>query len=260
MKVFNAIISLLFVALALAAPPAMALEKPEMVKLLQLIDERQGNRSDYKAMVYLEQTEKGKVALFYDMIVYRRDADDKQMIVFVGPKAEQGKGYLRIDRNLWLYDPNVGKWERRTERERIGGTGSRRSDFDRSRLSEEYEPTFEGEEKLGAVLTYKLRLKAKAGVDVAYPEMLVWIDKQTSNILRRQDFSLSSKLMRTAYYPKWQKVHSEAKKGDVYVPQEVHIFDEVEKDNSTLIRVKDVDLQPLDANMFTKGWLESRSR
>ena len=36
--------------------------------------------------------------------------------------------------------PTVGKWERRTERERIAGTDSRRADFDESRLAEEYEP------------------------------------------------------------------------------------------------------------------------
>src|SRR5580658_1845088 len=61
----------------------------------------------------------------------------------------RAQAYLRIDKNLWFYDPSIGKWERRTERERIGGTNSRRSDFDESRLSEEYDPADEGEEKLG---------------------------------------------------------------------------------------------------------------
>ena len=62
------------------------------------------------------------------------------MFLFLKPKASQGQGYLRLDKNLWFYDPSVGKWERRTERERIGGTNSRRSDFDESRLAEEYDP------------------------------------------------------------------------------------------------------------------------
>ena len=85
------------------------------------------------------------------------------MILFTKPKASAGQGYLRIDKNLWFYDPSVGKWERRTERERIGGTNSRRSDFDESRLAEEYDPTDEGEEKLGAYTAQKLLLKGKAG-------------------------------------------------------------------------------------------------
>ena len=34
-------------------------------------------------------------------LVYRRDADDKLMILFTKPKGEAGKGYLRLDKNLW---------------------------------------------------------------------------------------------------------------------------------------------------------------
>ena len=99
------------------------------------------------------------------------------MILFTKPKSSAGQGYLRIDKNLWFYDPSVGKWERRTERERIGGTNSRRSDFDESRLAEEYDPTDEGEEKLGAYTAHKLLLKGKAGIDLAFPRIRIWIDK-----------------------------------------------------------------------------------
>ena len=79
--------------------------------------------------------------MVYELLVYRRDNEDKLIFLFTKPKAEQGKGYLRLDKNLWIYDPAVGKWERRTERERIGGTDTRRGDFDESRLADEYEAT-----------------------------------------------------------------------------------------------------------------------
>jgi hypothetical protein len=38
------------------------------------------------------------------------------------------------------------------------------------------------------------------------------------------------------------------------------VYDEIEKENSTLIRVKEVDLRPLEPNLFTRAWLESKSR
>lgn len=66
--------------------------------------------------------------------------------------------------------------------------------------------------------------------------------------------------MRTSYYPKWNKVFSESKKGDVYVPDEIRIFDELEKGNSTIIVLKEVDLKKLDDNMFTKAWIESKTK
>jgi outer membrane lipoprotein-sorting protein len=247
-------------AALLAAPAAFALDAAEMKKTLEVIDDRQRNGGDYKSLVYLEQKEKDKADTVREALVYRRDADDKLMILFTKPKGEAGKGYLRLDKNLWSYDPNVGKWERRTERERIAGTDSRRADFDESRLAEEYDSTYDGEEALGKFQVHKLSLKARPNIDVAYPVIKLWVDKDTSNILKRQEFALSGRLMRTLYYPKWQKLFSESKKAEVWYPQEIRIYDEVEKANSTVILIKSVDLRSLEANIFTKAWLESKSR
>lgn len=254
------LLSAALVAALLAAPTALALEAAEMKKMLEVIDDRQRNGGDYKALVYLEQKEKDKADTVREALVYRRDADDKLMILFTKPKGESGKGYLRLDKNLWSYDPGVGKWERRTERERIAGTDSRRADFDESRLAEEYEPKYEGEEALGKFKAHKVTLKAKAGLDVAYPVINLWVDKDTNNILKRQEFALSGRLMRTLYYPAWQKLFSESKSAEVWYPQQIRIYDEVEKANSTIILIKTVDLRPLEANIFTKAWLESKSR
>jgi hypothetical protein len=253
-----------FTALApllLPSPAAQAaLTKDQMIELLKVVDDRQRNSGDWRAGAYLEQKEKDKVDVVYETEFYRRSADQKFMILFTKPKSSAGQGYLRLDKNLWFYDPSVGKWERRTERERIGGTNSRRSDFDESRLAEEYEPTDEGEEKLGKFTAHKLLLKGKAGLDLAFPIVRIWIDKDSKNVLKRQEFALSNKLLRTSYYPKWKKVHSESKKADVWYPEEIRFFDEVEKANQTLILIRAVDLRPLPANLFTKAWLESKSR
>ncbi len=150
-----------------------------MVDLLKQVDERQHNNGDWRANAYIEQKEKDKVDVVYETLYFRRSQDQKFMILFTKPKSSAGQGYLRIDQNLWFYDPSVGKWERRTERERIGGTNSRRSDFDESRLAEEYDPTDEGEEKLGAYTAQKLMLKGKPGLDLAFPMIRIWIDKDT---------------------------------------------------------------------------------
>ncbi len=253
--------SLLAVAVAVAAPAAAApLTQEQSVELLKTIDGHQSNTGDYRALAYIEQKERGKADVVYQAVIYRRDADQKLMILFTKPKTEAGKGYLRIDRNLWMYDPSVGKWERRTEREAIGGTGAKRRDFDESRLAKEYDPEYVAEEKLGAYEVHHLKLTAKEGVDVAYPVVHLWVDKATSNVLKSQDFALSGRLMRTSYTPKWQKIYSESKKADTYFPAEMRFYDEVDKANSTLVKLSAVDLRPLDANLFTKAWLESKSR
>lgn len=242
-----------------AAVPA-PLDAAAVNKLVELIDDRQRNSGDYKSLVYIETKERGKNTVVYEAVVYRRDADDRFMILFLKPKSERGKGYLRVDRNLWMYDPTVGRWERRTERERIGGTDSRRNDFDESNLAKEYTSTYVKADKLGRFGVHVLDLNAKAGVDVAYPKLRLWVDAETSNVLKRQEFAASGRLMRTSYTPKWAQVFSPSKKASVYVPEEMRIFDEVEKGNSTIVLIKKTDLNELPRNIFTKAWLESKSR
>lgn len=234
--------------------------KTELIGLLKRVDERQRNQGDWRSETYIEQKEKGKVAVVYDALVFRRSADQRFVILFTAPKSSQGQGYLRVDKNLWFYDPAVGKWERRTERERIGGTGSRRSDFDESHLADEYDPQDKGEEKLGVYTARVLLLNGKPGIDLAFPVIKLWLDKETNNVLKRQEFALSGRLLRTSYYPKWKKVFSESKHSEVWYPQEIRFYDEVEKANSTLILIKSVDLRALEVNLFTKAWLESKSR
>jgi len=228
--------------------------------LLLSIDERQKNAGDYKALVVIHTKEKGKDDMAIEAVIYRRDVAKRFMILFLKPKSERGKGYLRIDKNLWLYDPAVGRWDRRTERERIAGTDSRRADFDESRLSKNYTAEYVAQEKLGRFTVHRLRLTALADADVPYPVLELWVDVETSNILKSQEFASSGRLMRTVYTPKWSQVHSESKGGPVWYPSEIRIFDEVEKENSTVILMKSIDLRRLDDSIFTKAWVEGKSR
>ena len=236
------------------------LPNDKLVDILRGIDARIRSQSDYKALFYLEQREKDKPDIVREGLAYRRDSDEKLMILFTKPKTEAGKGYLRIDKNLWYYDPTVGNWERRTDRERIAGTDSRREDFDQSKLAVEYDVKQEPDEKLGNYDVWVLKLAVKTGVDVAYPIVKLWVDKSTGNDLKRQDFALSGRLMRTSYVPKWQKLFSPMKKADLWYRSEIRIYDEIDKANSTLVIIKSVDLAELPENIFTKSWLESKSR
>ena len=110
MKTTRNLLPAALVAALLAAPAALALEGAELKKVLETIDDRQRNGGDYKSLIYIEQKEKEKADTVFEALVYRRDADDKLMILFTKPKGEAGKGYLRLDKNLWSYDPGVGKW------------------------------------------------------------------------------------------------------------------------------------------------------
>ncbi|MBI4402931.1 MAG: outer membrane lipoprotein-sorting protein, partial [Deltaproteobacteria bacterium] len=93
-----------------------------------------------------------------------------------------------------------------------------------------------------------------------YPQLKLWVDQKDSNLLKREEYSLSNKLMRTTYYPKWIKKFSQSKGSDVWIPEELRIFDELEKGNSTIVLIKETDLGKVDASIFSKAWMESKSK
>ncbi len=261
MRALTPILAALMTLTSLTAPALAApLSQQETDAVIRELDDRQRNSGDYKALVYLESKQKDKEDVVYQLVAYRRDADDKLMMLFLKPKTEAGKGYLRLDSNLFMYDPATGKWDRRTERERIAGTDSNRADYDESRLADEFVAAYQGEGKLGKYAVHHILLEAKPDADVAYPTMHVWVDQKTGNLLKAQERARSGKLMRTTYYPKWDTMFSASKGADVYFPREIRIFDEVDKGNRSTILIKKVDLDPLPANIFTKAWLESKSR
>ena len=253
-------VQLLALLLLLAPLPARSLSQEETDRVIRNIDEMERSGGDYKALVYMEAKEKDKTDVVYELLAYRRSADQKLMFLFLEPKTEAGKGYLRLEKNLWFYDPRVGRWERRTERERIGGTDTRRGDLDESRLAEEYAARWEADEKLGKFDVHRILLTVRPGVDVAFPTVRLWVNKENGVVLKRQELALSGRLMRTGYFPRWKKVWSESKKGEVWFAEEMRYYDEVEKANQTLLLVKSVDTRPLETNLFTKAWLESKSR
>lgn len=238
---------------------AFAMSDKELDALLTTIDDRQRNTGDYESAVTIIEKD-GKDEKAFEATVFRRDEDQKWMILFLKPKSEAGRGYLRVDKNLFMYEPSLGKWERKTERASIVGTGSQRSDFDATKLKEEFTTTYVGKEKLGVFSVHHLKLKAKPKVEVGYPVQELWVDVETQNILKRQDFADSGKLMRTIRYPGWDKRYSVSKKGDVYVPRKIFIKDEVEKDIYTNITIRDVRFDSLPINIFTKAWIESKSK
>lgn len=257
--------------LALSSFSAQALTDEEAKKVVNVVDEKQRNSGDYASTVVIEEWEKKKGAeastkepyelkKAFEARIYRRDEDDQLIILFSKPKAEAGKGYLRKEKTLLLYEPSLGKWERQTERASIGGTGSRREDFDESRLTEEYTSKWIADEKLGKFDVHRIKLTAKPGLDVGSPGLELWIDKATLNILKREEFALSGKLLRRALYPAWEKRFSRSKGSDVYVPKEIYAYDLLDNEKLTKVKLQDVNLDSLVKNMFTKAWIETQSR
>ncbi|MCY1016173.1 outer membrane lipoprotein-sorting protein [Pyxidicoccus sp. MSG2] len=257
--------SMLFACLAalLLSLPASAADTqkapaPSAEEVLRLIDKRLSFASDYKGVVRMREIRKDGVEMAIELQVYRRDSHQDLIFLITQPKHMAGGGFLRIGKNLWEYNPVIGQWERTTRRGNIVGTIACEADFDRSRLAEDYDATDEAPETVNGTVFRKLLLKAKPGSEVAFPVMRLWVDAD-HNIVKRVGHAPSGKVLRTDLIRGYQRVKDPVSGNLVYHYKEV-LEMESEEGTRLVVRYEDVELAPLSANIFTKAWIEGRTR
>lgn len=251
---------ILLTSLSFSTVSFAALSEKELKALVTTIDERSIVEGDYKAMYYIESRKQKKVKSALRLALYRRDAEDKMLMLVLQPVREAGKGYLILKDNYFFYDASVRKWNRQTSSDRVGGSNTRSKDYGKSRYSTRYDASYVKEEKLGKFSVDHIKLVAKKGEEVAFPIVHFWVDKKTGNQLKIQEHSLSNRLLRTLYFPKWRKVFNEKTKKNTYIPKEIRIYDELEKGSIDIMMIEQIELAPQPPNIFTKAWLESKSR
>jgi hypothetical protein len=253
----NVPLPLILVALAAgpaAGDPAKTMRGEEAAKYMQQVDDRRVARSDITREFYLEET-LGKQKIIREGSIYVRTED--AVILFDAPRSERGNGILRSGRNLWTYNARVGKWERRTERDRLAGTNMRRSDFANARLTDSYDVEHAGAEMLKDVKAQIFVLTARKDADVPFARLKMWVNDEYLE-LKREEYGESGRLMRTSYNGSPVRLKDETGR-ELVLPGQMWMYDAVEKDRVTTVRYRNYSLKPIEQNVFTKAWLESKS-
>ena len=73
-------------------------------EILRILDSRANFGSDYSATMTMIVEEKGQRSLS-EVRFFRRDSEDKMLLLFLRPEYQKGTGYLRAGENWWMYDP-----------------------------------------------------------------------------------------------------------------------------------------------------------
>ncbi len=180
---------------------------------------------------------------------FRRDADDKFLMLVLEPEDRKGQGYLRVDDNMWMYDPVSRKFSHTSLKEHFENSDARNSDFRRSSTAEDYAVADYTEGKLGRYEVYILELKAKHE-EVTYPFMKVWVTKSSNLVLKREEYSLTERLMRTSLFPKYARI------GEQFVATQTIFIDELVEGKKTQITISDISVESLPDYVFTKAYVE----
>jgi len=253
MKNIIGIILLLGTAVALSAISPQ--EKLEAVDRLIVF-----NDTDISAEYKIVKRDPGGATTTNIATVFRRDENDQFLILILEPVSDKGKGYLKIDDNLWLYDPIGQSFTFTSAKERLQNSSARISDFTRSDFSADYIAVSSYEEKLGVWDCTVLELEA-TNDEVSFPKMKLWVSED--NLIRKmEDYSLSGQLMRVTAIPRYQRI------SDKWLPLQMVMLDyfrsrringKVEYERTT-ITISRPSISDLPDSLFTKEYLERVSQ
>ncbi len=215
---------------------------------------------DFAAEYTITQEKPGQGSSVTKAAVFRRDRENKFLILILEPSADKGKGYLKIGDTLWIYDPVSRRFNVSSARNRFQNSNARNSDFTSSTLAKDYRITGESAEKLGVYDTKVYELEAVHN-EVSFPFMKIWVDQ--NNLVRKfEDYSLSRQLLRTVAIPTYQRI------GERFIPAHVVIVDALQgrlvdgtfRNERTSITVAKPTLKALPDLIFTQAYLERASQ
>ena len=245
---------ILLVVLALAGGAATA-QDLDTDALLRRVDDLQNfEETDFAATVTIisedpdEGTERTVVRQF------RRDREDKFLLLIQEPAVQRGQGYLRIDDNLWIYDPESRQFTLSSARESFQGTDARNSDFQASGYAENYSTASYESGTLGRYDVWILDLEA-TNQEVTYPRLRLWITSDEDNlVLKSEDYSATDRLVRTSYFPQYREIQGN------FVVSRASFVDELVEGRRTTVEIADISLEPLPDYVFTKAYVERVNR
>ncbi|MDX2481539.1 MAG: outer membrane lipoprotein-sorting protein [Desulfuromusa sp.] len=188
----NKVIIVLLAVLLGATTMAQALDV-DGTDILRQVDKNLNPESYemYRKLINIEPDGTKKEFVLYSV----KKGQNKMVALFLSPASEKGRSTLRLDDNMWLYIPNVGKPIRITSLQSVVGGVFNNSDILRLDYSAEYDVasiTDEGD-------FYLLGLKAKSNA-IAYDTLKMSVDKKALVPTTIECFASSGMLIKTLYY------------------------------------------------------------
>jgi len=179
----------IFMSLFMIGPLA-ALDGNEILKKLDRNLNPESFES-YRKLINIEPNGRRKEFVLFTV----KKGTDRVAALFLQPASEKGRSTLRLDENMWLYIPNVGKPIRITSMQSVVGGGFNNADILRLDYAEEY--NVEKTEDLGT--EWLLHCKAKT-ITVAYDQLRIWVDKAEILPKRIECMTESFMLIKTLYF------------------------------------------------------------
>jgi outer membrane lipoprotein-sorting protein len=177
----------LFLVLWLLGLPAMALDGAQILQQVDRNLEPETYES-YRKLIDIQPDGTKKESVLYTM----KKGRDKVVALFLLPPSDKGRVTLRLDENMWLFMPDVGRAIRITSLQSVTGSVFNNADILRIDYSSEYNVDSVEDQKDVLVLS----LKARTG-EVAYDRLKMWVDKKVMLPVTIECYAASGLLIKT---------------------------------------------------------------
>ena len=174
-----------------------------------------------------------------------KKGNDKMVTTFLAPKTEVGRSTLRLDENMWLYIPNVGRAMRITSLQSVIGGIFNNSDIMQIDYSAEYTVTSMSEDKDGKLL----ELKAKTGT-VAYDKLKMWVSKEIDTPSKIECYTASGMLIKTLHFKKIKDYGNGIKR-----PSVLETDSPLHKGYKAVMIYADITPREIDDEVFTLNYM-----
>lgn len=243
------------VALAALAGAPLWADTPDFTAMLRSVDANGDfGKQDYSAVLTIVTQKPNEKDTLIQVKLFRRDAHDQIVWIMQKPEAQKGQGFLKVDENIWMYDPESGKFSHSTMKEQIQNSKAKSSDLKRTSYVSDYDIAGTAEGVLGKYPVWVLTLKAKNN-EVSYQSLRLSIRKDKPLVLKEEDFSVSDRLMRTVLFPP-----TYIELAGRTIPSQMLINDELNKGEKSEVTISDVSVTPLPDATFSKAFLDQSSK
>ena len=244
--------AIIFALPAAAAAQGLTTQAAESI-LKELDDLGNFPGKDYTSLFTIVSEKPGEKQSVTQVRVFRRDTKKQFTILVMLPDVNKGQGYLREDDNVWFYDPTSRKFSHSSVKENLQNSEAKNSDFTASSMVDDYTIEKVTEGTIGKYPVWILDLKARTN-EVPYDRVLLYVRKDKTMTLKREDYSVNGRLMRTTLYPKYVTLDGKL------LPSQILIVDEINKGEKSQITMAEQSVEKLPDKVFTKAFLEQVNR
>ncbi len=246
----------LILALLAVAPVARTETMPDPQDLVAKADRIRNSDQSFRVTSTLVEYVGGVASNRTGLVVYAKEDPRtnqyRNIVRYVEPSRDIGKMVLMNASKMWFYDPDSKASVPLSPEQRLVGQASA-ADVVVANLGHDYKAVLLGEETLldGERTSrdcWHLDLTASTD-DAMYGRVEYWLEKGTNRPVKGKFFSDSGRLLKIAYYRRYQPQLGETR------PTELVIIDAVDSSQATIMTMTDWRFQDIPDAWYQRDFL-----